>query len=146
MMKKMNVKLSPVSFIKYYETIEESQSSSNHFISSNPNSSNADRVATALQAHPNSQSQANQSSSSIWPINRKNASPIVKPSAKNLTSSNNHQTSQRGNTQKSKRPNRVLKNTNISQAGLPKTPSHPSPPKDKGPSQFESIFNWNGLV
>ena len=29
MMKKMNVKLSPVSFIKYYETIEESQSSSN---------------------------------------------------------------------------------------------------------------------
>jgi len=29
MMKKMNVKLSPVSFIKYYETIEESQSSKN---------------------------------------------------------------------------------------------------------------------
>ena len=31
MMKKMNVKLSPVSFIKYYETIEESQSSSYGF-------------------------------------------------------------------------------------------------------------------
>ena len=30
MMKKMNVKLSPVSFIKYYETIEESQSGTNN--------------------------------------------------------------------------------------------------------------------